>query len=453
LISFVSLFLGLVVGHQTVAVQVAEPVARVEVLLDGQKVTTFEAPPWRGQIDLGRELQPHELTAVAFDDTGVELDRTSQWLNLPRQPAETTVLLENDEKNQRRMARVSWKSLTGDEPSAVRVELDGRALEFADPRAIPLPSVDPELLHFLRVELEFAGFVSSTTEITFGGTFADQVNTELTAFAVAPVGRKKLPPEAELQNGFLIRDRSLGVAAVEKGPVQLIVVRDQAAWPQLRRIRSQALTNPDSTISTGRNPGAFEQRHWFRSDPSGWHAWTFQFLWPVPRRLDSGTGPYDLFAHSARYTATTGSLHGWLTTVEPPSEGTGEQRLADAVAVAAVTVAGGNRRRGVLLVLGDQPRDSGEASPDVVRRYLESLAVPLFVWTVGPATGTDTLWGRATDVSSSRLMSRATRALFRDLERQRIVWLEGIHLPQQITLAPSLEGIVRAAGSRASLLR
>lgn len=441
MISFVSLFLGLVVGYQTVALKVAEPVARVEILLDGHQVTAFDTPPWRGQIDLGRELQPHELTAVAFDDTGVELDRTSQWLNLPRQPAETTILLERDLETQQQTARVSWKSLAGDQPSAVRVEFDGRDLDFEDPRTIPLPPYDPELLHFLRVELDFAGFVSSSAEITFGGAYADQVNAELTAFPVQLAGRKKLPTEAELQDGFLARGRPLRVAAVERGTVDLLVVRDQGAWAELRRIRTEALTAPAPFIA--RDLSTYERRGWFRAEQAGWRAWTFQFLWPVPRRLDSGSGTYDLFSHSAKHAASTGSLHGWLTTLEQPAEWTGAQRLADAVAIAAVTAAGGNRRRAVLLVLGEESRDASDASAASVRRYLQNLAVPLFVWTVDPAANGDSPWGPATEVSSPKLMSRATSKLFRALESQAIVWLEGIYLPQQIHLASTLDGIDR----------
>lgn len=444
MVSFLSLFLGLVVGHQTVAVEVAEPVARVEILLDGRSVKNFEAPPWSGQIDLGEELQPHELTAVAFDGQGVELDRTSQWINLPRQPAETTILLEHDRATRRQIARVSWESLTGDEPSAVHAEFDGRDLEFDDPRAIPLPPYDPAQLHFLRVELEFAGFVHSSAEITFGGTYTDQVNTELTALPVEPAtGRRKLPKATEWQDGFLARDKVLRVAAVEKGLVDLIVVRDQGAWQQLRTIRSRAWTDPSSSRILGSRE---QRRHFFETGLAGWQAWTFQFLWPVSRRLDRGTGSYDLFSHSAKYSAAGGSLLGWLTSVEQPVEWSGDQRLADAVAIAAITAASGNRRRGVLLVLGDATRDASDAAPATIRRFLKSLAVPLFVWTIGPDAALETPWGPATDASSPKRMSRASRKLFHRLENQRIVWLEGIHLPQQITLTPALQDKVKASG-------
>lgn len=443
MVSFLSLFLGLVVGHQTVAVEVAEPVARVEILLDGRSVKAFEAPPWRGRIDLGEELQPHELTAVAFDENGVELDRTRQWINLPRQPADTTILLEHDPESRRQVARVSWESLTGDEPSDVHVEFDGRDLEFDDPRAIPLPPYDPTQLHFLRVELEFAGIVHSSAEITFGGTYMDQINTELTAIPVVPaLGRKKLPKATEFDDGFLARDKILRVAAVEKGQVDLIVVRDQGAWSELRKIRGQALSTPSSS----RMMGSSDRTAWFRSGSAGWQAWTLQFLWPVPRRLNNDAGSYDLFSHSAKYSAAAGSLQGWLTTVEQPPEWSGNQRLADAVAIAAVTAASGNRRRGVLLVLGDTTEDASDAAPEAIRRFLKSLAVPLFVWTIGPSVVVETPWGPATDASSPKRMSRASRELFHHLEKQRIVWLEGIHLPQQISLTPALQDKLKTSG-------
>jgi hypothetical protein len=35
----------------------------------------------------------------------------------------------------------------------------------------------------------------------------------------------------------------------------------------------------------------------------------------------------------------------------------------------------------------------------------------------------------------------AWREVKKDLERQRVVWVSGIHLPQEIALAPEAEGI------------
>jgi hypothetical protein len=65
--------------------------------------------------------------------------------------------------------------------------------------------------------------------------------------------------------------------------------------------------------------------------------------------------------------------------------------------------------------------------------------VPLFVWSLerpkkkNPALD---VWGPVEDVSSISKLHRAFGRLESELESQRIVWVEGSHLPQSITLAP-----------------
>jgi hypothetical protein len=391
--------------------------------------------------------------AVALDDEGNELERVTQRLNLPRQPAETAIILTGDGSGQQRTAKVSWESLVDTEPSAVRVEFDGRPLDCEDPRTIPLPPHDPGQLHFLRVDLEFGDLVTSSAEITFGGTYSDRINSELTAIPVQLVGRKRSPSQKKLQDWFASGEQSLHAAAVDKGRADLVIVRDRSAWPQLYRIQNMALTRPYSS-SAGRpvagSRGVSQQ--WFRSDQSAWRSWTFQFFWAFSRRVDGTDGPYDVFPHSQKYTGDGGSLHGWVTTVEPPADSAGPQRLADTVAVAGVTAAGSNRRRAVLLILGPQPEDTSDITPGVARRYLDRLHVPLFVWTIGskPATVQET-WGEAIEVKDPSTMAHASRELFRFLERQRIVWLDGFHLPQEIALDPRAHGI-RLVGDAESRL-
>jgi hypothetical protein len=69
-----------------------------------------------------------------------------------------------------------------------------------------------------------------------------------------------------------------------------------------------------------------------------------------------------------------------------------------------------------------------------VKAYLSSLGVPLLVWsTSGKRGGEKDLQGAA-DVSSLAKLDRASQALFKTIERQRIIWLEGRHLPQDIAL-------------------
>jgi hypothetical protein len=77
-----------------------------------------------------------------------------------------------------------------------------------------------------------------------------------------------------------------------------------------------------------------------------------------------------------------------------------------------------------------------------VRKYLESIHVPLFVWSLyGPNTSAAKRWGEAEDISSVYKLSAAVARLRAELESQRIVWLEGRHLPQAIALSPSAQGV------------
>ena len=425
MITFITLFLGLALGPQRVEVHVDESIAAVELILDGETVGWIHGPPWAGEFTFGDQLAPHHLVAVAYDHETNERARAEQWVNVPRSPAEASIVLDQLDGRVHRLARVTWESLVETEPSQVRVTLDGQPLSFTDPRSIPLPDYDPDQLHFIRVDLEFGGVVTSKAELIFGGTYADEINTELTAVPIVIDEKRDLPPPEQMQLWFTYAGQPVRMAAAEKGLAEVIVVRDLEAWDDLMRIRRSAVSS--------RNKRAW----WFSSSQTGWSQWAFQFFWPVARRQAGAAGTYDLFPPSGKFQAKDGSLHGWISTVIQPEGVEARQRLADCVTVAGVTAAGGNRRRAVLLVLGGNPRDASDHTPEMARSYLRKLHVPLFVWTTRPgevvaASG----WGDATDVSTDMKMARATKELYRVIERQRMVWLDGIYLPQEIELAP-----------------
>ena len=96
MIVFLTLYLGLIAGHQPVEMRVDPAVKSVQLLLDGKKIDTFAAPPWRSLVDFGPVIQPHELVAVAFDAKGNEVGRAAQTLNLPRATAELEIIVDRD---------------------------------------------------------------------------------------------------------------------------------------------------------------------------------------------------------------------------------------------------------------------------------------------------------------------------------------------------------------------
>src|SRR5262245_11059287 len=177
-IAFLTLFLGLTSGVQPFELSVGGPVSSVEILLDGAVAQRLDAPPWKGEIDLGSGLAPHELVARALDGSGRELARARQWINLPRPPAEVEIALEGP-----RTARLSWERLTQEPPVQATLTLDGQELRLDEDRRANLPAWDPDSTHVMTAELRFPSNVVARKDLVFGGV-EGETHTELTAVPV-----------------------------------------------------------------------------------------------------------------------------------------------------------------------------------------------------------------------------------------------------------------------------
>lgn len=75
MITFATLFLGLILGSHDVEVVVGEQVARIEIVLNGAVIGKASGEPWSASCNFGDTLAPGDLQAVAFDDQGQELGR------------------------------------------------------------------------------------------------------------------------------------------------------------------------------------------------------------------------------------------------------------------------------------------------------------------------------------------------------------------------------------------
>ncbi|MEE8367905.1 MAG: hypothetical protein V3S30_06270, partial [Thermoanaerobaculia bacterium] len=327
-----------------------------------------------------------------------------------------------------------------------------------DPRSFDLPDHYTEALHFIRVELDFSDTVSSLAEITFGGAFADDVSTELTAVPIF-LGESDQPPESEALRGVSRKSsRPLSVVAVEKGPAVLLAVLDESAKEALLRfgklnsrdlehLIAQEYVNQTRSVFARGNSRELKKiarsgsarkvsRSFLRERAELSSDLQLQFLWPFAERQERLTSAVDVFHSSKHFTSEDGGLYWILIQAEPSAESSGPQRLADAVASAAVLVARRNRRRAVILILGEDPVDASYLRPAQVQRYLELLRVPLFVWSTGNNAGNlSRIWLNVTQLSSFRDLERAVKHLQHQLERQRIVWIDGVHLPQDIVIS------------------
>lgn len=420
MIAFATLFLGLVAGAQEVELLVGAEVAAVELLLDHRSVARLSGPPWRAAIDLGSRLEPHHLTAVARAADERELGRAEQWINVSRPLAEASFVLDLAPDGRGSQAQLGWQSLDASDPASISLSFDGAELEVADPRSFALPAYDPNQLHLLRAELEFAENLSAVAEATFGGFFAEAVSSELTAVPLEVVGR--LPPLEVLQQAARSRGRPVRVVAVERAPADVVMVRDQRARRELGRLASGTRI----VASFGKDS-------------------RLRFLWTTPEVRESARGAHLLFPRTADGRIGGEVLPRTILRSNWQSGGGEQQRLADAAAVAGLIASERNRPRAVVVVLGAPAGDRSQLDPAQVRHYLSAIAVPLFVWSTHAAAWNDGDrdggWGEVENVATPLRLLGAIREVERALDRQAVMWVDGIHLPQWIDLDPAPPGV------------
>ncbi len=429
MISFVTLFLGLIFGPQPIELAVGEEVASVEIVIDGTVVARLDGAPWVVEHDFGRAVVPHHLVAIGLDQEGREVGRASQHLNLPRRPVEVTIVVRGDPEGKSSIADISWESRSGAKPLAVQAELDGASVAVEELSEILLPPHDPLELHFLQVAVEFDDGTRTTSELAFGGAHLDTVSSQLTAIPVELHGRGKLPKPEKLTGWFAAGAASPRVLSTETGSAEILVVRSRLSVGDLRWAQKQEMSK------------ALPDAHWRRSRLFGSHDWRLRMIWPIARSETGNLTPFDLFPYSEPGPDETGSLVRWITETDPPKELRGHQRIADAVAVAGVTAAGTNRRRAVVVILGQHEADASAVEPEIASGYLRALRVPLFVWTTRPESESGRGWGTAQDVSTAAGLKQAVEGVLAALERQRVVWLAGDYRPQEVELTRQADGV------------
>ena len=403
MIVFLTLYLGLVSGRQPLALRADPSVRSIRIVVDGATVATMGAPPWRVDLDFGRLLLPHEIVAIGFDATGVEVARATQFANLPRRNAEIDVVLTRDAEGTPVRAALVTHHVAHEKIRSVSAKLDGKALALRKGLTAKVPAVDMLRPHVLTAEARFADGTAARREVVFGGGYAESTQAQLTPIVVTRTAAGDAPPD---QRCFAANGAVLKVRSVERSTANVIVVRD----PDARNV--YPLARRGAAI-----PGA--QRSIATLDDD-----TFaQILSPVPQQSHADAELTTLFTPTFSFDASKSGMYYALAWSYGTADPGAQRQWADAVAIAAVGAVAGGRRAAVVLVIGDAP-DKSEHPPAMVRRYLRALGVPLFVWSVdGPRPDLAASWGDVDDVSSIEKLAEAAGRIRRTLAAQRVAWI------------------------------
>jgi len=430
---FLTAFLGLTLGTQPLRLDVKGDIAAVELVLDGHSVATLHAAPWQSQVDFGASLLPHRLVAIGRDAKGTELIRAEQKVNLPRANAEAALVLDGQR------VRIHWSSVDGKPPKSAELKADGRRIGLDNNLGATLTALTPDVPHLLQATVESAAGETAEATAVYG-RMAESGNGALTAVPVTIAG--SAPRDAHGLDGFFAGATAIGI---ERPAADVILVRDPndaEAAMRLGRPMADTRESPPAELSPRGVPippashASHSSDSWISGDGS------VRFLWPFATHAGSGA-PTDLFPSSRHFQHSDGGFHWLLTSVIAPMT-TPHLRFADAVAVAGLQALGKQHPRAVVLIVDNSFKDSSNLTAAQVRAFLDSVGVPLFVWSLAdpssqPAGVKD--WGPLTDITTVLKLDNAVRDLRRALDAQRIVWLAGDYLPQEVHLTAKAAGM------------
>ncbi|MEA2238818.1 MAG: hypothetical protein QOC81_3542 [Thermoanaerobaculia bacterium] len=424
-IVFLTLYLGLLSGRQPVDVQVGPDVKSVQFLVDGRVRAALKAPPWSATIDFGSSFDPVDLVAIAYDRDGDEIGRISQLINLPRPSAEIILNVRNDAKGAPVSAELQWEHVYAAKPSLATVAVDGKNLKVDSGLRAMLPKLDIEHPHVISAEMRFTDGTLARRELVIaGGAVSDSISTELTPVVVTG----KLPAKNPKLDGCLSANGvPLRARAVETPEAQVWFIRE----PDANEVT--AAIDPDHYLTRSWREVQKVRRGRLPLDQGT----TMRFTWPIVRRMEiPGHVSSNIFDTSLKLTPQDLGMVGLLTisfdevaAQNPlrPVEPGAQRRFADAVAVAGLAGITGGHRRAIVLVVDCNfalKHDRSSARPEAVRQYLESVGVPLFVWSVsGPRPDLEPEWGAIDDISDPRQFQASVQRLRDSLASQHVVWI------------------------------
>jgi hypothetical protein len=431
MLEFATLFVSLVIGIHPVEVVVTEPVASVGFFLDGQSIGVVTEPPWKIACNFGRVPLPHELLAVARDKTDREVSTARQLINLPRSSSELKIVLTGSTNGSPSRARLIIGKPLFVEMEHLVVEFDGIPLSLNKDLSLSFPEFDTSIAHVLAAEVGFSDGSAAHSAVSFSLGASGIAETQLTAVPIV-VSSGVEPTLESLQDTFRVNDLNVSTKAIARPGGHVIMVRDISATEDLRRLGEFR----DRRVQPTRRSEIWNEA--LAGGGRDLEQAMFRIAEPIPTMLEaSGKSLARTFWVSPPFRIEDAGLDWCATHVFPrPRDLTGghqDQQVTDAVAIAGLHAAGSGRPRTVVVVVGDKDADTSLFGTEATKQFLRAINVPLVVWSTNPSAAQR--WQGAVEVRNPKQLSSAADAVMATVESQWIVWVEGLHMPSDITVS------------------
>src|SRR4051812_39572882 len=235
---FLSLFLGLITGAQSVVLQVDDAVKSVRIELRGREVARLDKAPWSARVDFGTVLTPGLLTAIAYDGSGKETARVSQLINLSRPAAEMEIVIKSEGGKPAEVELVGRHRLH-QAPRSAKLLIDDAVVRVGRDFRARLPQADWSHPHLVSAEMQFEDGEIAKRDVAVEAGYSGSTSSELAPMLVMMNGNK--PPDS-LDGCFAASGAPLRATAIEKSDAFVVMVKDPVTRLQSAELQFDADT-------------------------------------------------------------------------------------------------------------------------------------------------------------------------------------------------------------------
>jgi photosystem II stability/assembly factor-like uncharacterized protein len=420
---------GLLIGLFPVIVDLGQGSKNAELLLDGLPACTVTARAPACTVDLGPDPVLHLMELVRRDRAGSVTERVRRWVNKPGVEAEVHVGGQCEKKAKSCDFTVTWAHPGKQDPASLTVALDGATISRSVTNKIHVPFPGSATPQVVTADAVFPDGRRATYTRLLHGSYPEEAEASLQA---VPVVVQQEVREEELAK--TLKEAGWPVRAVERGEFEVVFVVEPGI---LESLSSFGLSTQSKPLAEAEQIRAIVANDSLTAFVLHDAAATDQ-----TRTLSPGLSQYG--SRAPVRLSPRNPVGSWIRGLFlAPSSVPAAHRLrtADAVAAAGYYLGGSSRRRAVVLIAGAARADESTYSPEQARAYLGQTLVPLVVWRKDVNLAPE--WGGATDALLGRIGFKIAE-LRRELDRQRIVWLEGHVDPRNFR--PRLPPGVRIAG-------